>query len=255
MATKSNPKVVGYIRVSTAEQAADGVSLAAQEHKIRAYCDLYDLELLHVYSDEGESGKDLVRSGLKAALRDLTRSRASGIVVAKLDRLTRSIVDLNNLISEYFGDKAKQPASLYSVADQIDTRSASGRLVLNVLMSVAQWERETIGERTREALAHKKAKGERISRHAPYGWKVGPDGVRLVVNVEEQEAALIAKQYRKEGLSLRDIGYLLDDQGRFQRNGKPWSASTVKRLLKTTPPDPDGLTQVIVEVTPEPNSI
>ena len=237
MTANSTAKVVGYIRVSTAEQVTDGVSLAAQEHKIRAYCDLYDLELVQVYRDEGRSGKDLIRHNLQCALTDLHKDDISGIVGAKLDRLTRSIVDLNTLIDQYFGDKAKQPASLYSVADQIDTRSASGRLVLNVLMSVAPWERETIGERTREALAHKRARGERISRHAPYGWQIGPDGVKLVVNEEEQRTAMVARHFREQDISLRGIGDRLERAGKMQRNGKPWNASTVKRLLATKAPE------------------
>ena len=232
-------KVVGYIRVSTTEQASDGVSLAAQEHKIRAYCDLYDLELLHIWKDEGASGKNLNRTGLIYALADLAKVKSkgiTGIVVAKLDRLTRSIVDLNTLIDRYFGDRAKHPASLYSVADQIDTRSASGRLVLNVLMSVAQWERETIGERTRDALAHKRSKGERISRHAPYGWQLGSDGVHLEPNEYEQATARVAKEYRACGLSLRKVADALHSIHRFQRNGKTWSASTINRLLATRVP-------------------
>ena len=236
-------KVVGYIRVSTTEQASDGVSLAAQEHKIRAYCDLYDLELVTIYRDEGLSGKDLQRPGLQNALShcDPKHGEASGIVVAKLDRLTRSIVDLNTLIDRHFGDRAKHPASLYSVTDQIDTRSASGRLVLNVLMSVAQWERETIGERTRDALAHKRSKGERISRHAPYGWRVGSDGVHLEPDEYEQKTANLAKLYRDgQGFSLRGIGKVLQGLDRFQRNGKAWSASTVKRLLATNTPQTGG---------------
>lgn len=75
------------------------------------------------------------------------------MVVVKLDRLTRSVADWQLLIDDYFGERSGK--QLFSVADSIDTRTAAGRLVLNVLLSVAQWERETTGERTREALRHK----------------------------------------------------------------------------------------------------
>lgn len=230
MTTKT--KVVGYIRVSTEEQAREGVSLEAQKHKIEAYCDLYDLELIHCYVDPGASGKSLKkRPGLQDALLDLRNRNASGLVVAKLDRLTRSVRDLDTLISTYFGERAKYEASLFSVTDQVDTRSASGRLILNVLMSVAQWERETIGERTRDALDHKRSKGERISRRIPYGYQLASDGVHLEPNWKEYNAAHHAQVLHRRGLSLRSVGRALEGLGHSQRNGKAWHPSSIKALL------------------------
>ena len=130
-------KVIGYARVSTAEQASGGISLEAQEAKIRAYCDLHDLELVEVIIDGGESAKNLKRPGLQRGLAMLKKKTVGGLVVCKLDRLSRSVKDWNCLIDGYFGEKAGK--QLFSVADSIDTRTAAGRLVLNVLMSVAQW--------------------------------------------------------------------------------------------------------------------
>jgi DNA invertase Pin-like site-specific DNA recombinase len=227
-------KVVGYIRVSTEEQAKGGVSLEAQEKKIRAYCELYDLELTEIFVDAGASGKSLKkRPELAAALSYLEKDWgwASGLVVAKLDRLTRSVRDLDTLISTYFGERSKHESSLFSVADQVDTRSASGRLILNVLMSVAQWERETISERTKDALAHKRSKGERISRRIPYGYQLGVDGVHLVPNNLEREAAALAQNWHFLGNSLRKIGDMLWAGGYTQRNGRAWHPSSVKALL------------------------
>ena len=100
--------------------------------------------------------------------------KASGLVIAKLDRLSRSVVDWNTLIDGYFGEKAGK--QIFSVADSIDTRTAAGRLVLNVLMSVAQWERETIGERTKDALQHKIRNGERCGK-VRFGFRLADDGV------------------------------------------------------------------------------
>src|SRR3989442_11690 len=121
-------KVVGYCRVSTDTQADHGVSLQAQEEKIRQYCTLYNLELVTVVVDAGASAKTLRREGLQRVLSMLTHGHAEGIIVVKLDRLTRSVSDLGSLIGDYFSTYA-----LMSVCEQIDTRSASGRLVLNVL--------------------------------------------------------------------------------------------------------------------------
>jgi site-specific DNA recombinase len=139
-------RAVAYVRVSTEKQADHGVSLAAQRSKVEAYATLYDLELVETVVDAGVSAKDIQRPGLQKALRALEGGLADAVVVVKLDRLTRSVRDLGNLVEQYF---ATGRFSLLSVGEQIDTRSAAGRLVLNVLASVAQWEREATGERTR----------------------------------------------------------------------------------------------------------
>ena len=157
-------RVVGYIRVSTEEQADRGLSLAAQRAKVEGYCRLYDLELVAIIEDAGQSAKTLKRDGLQHGLAMLRKGEAQGLVIAKLDRLTRSVGDWQDLIDCYFGERAGR--QLFSVADSIDTRTAACRLVLNVLLSVAKWEREAIGERTRDALQHKIARGERLSRFA-----------------------------------------------------------------------------------------
>src|SRR5256885_12778554 len=176
-------RVIGYIRVSTDEQATNGVSLAAQEQKVRAYCALYDLELVELIHDPGASAKTLDREGLSRALAALDRGEVDGLVVAKLDRLTRSVVDMATLVNEYFGERAGK--SLFSVADAIDTRTAAGRMVLNILVSVSQWERETIGERTRDALRHQRTVGE-VYGPTPLGY-AAVDG-RLVAVDDEQRA-------------------------------------------------------------------
>src|SRR3954451_4598324 len=98
-------KAVAYLRVSTDEQAAHGVSLAAQKGKVAAYAELYDLELVAVIEDGGASGKTLDRPGLKRALAVLHRGEAGALVVFKLDRLTRSVRDLGELLERHFGPK------------------------------------------------------------------------------------------------------------------------------------------------------
>jgi DNA invertase Pin-like site-specific DNA recombinase len=177
--TTETTKAVGYIRVSTDSQAEHGVSLEAQKAKIEAYAALYELTLVDIVVDAGVSAKTLDRPGLTRALAMLRKGEASALLVAKLDRLTRSVKDLGTLVEDYF---ASDKITLLSVADAIDTRTAAGRLVLNVLGSVAQWERETIGERTSEAMAHKREQGQRTSLHAPYGFQIDDDGKTLVAD-------------------------------------------------------------------------
>ena len=147
--------VIGYVRVSTDEQAKEGVSLADQEGKIRDYCRLYELNLVEIVVDAGESAKSLKRNGLEKVLASLETRKGGpeGLVICKLDRLTRSVADWSLLIERHFGEAAKVKRQLFAVEDSIDTRTPGGQLVLNILMSVSEWERKIIAERTRSALA------------------------------------------------------------------------------------------------------
>jgi len=122
-------KVLGYVRVSTEEQAERGVSLDAQRAKLEAYATLYDLELVEVIVDAGVSAKSFDRPGLQHALSLLRKGKTQALLVAKLDRLTRSMRDLGTLVEE---ELVKGKWALLSVAEQLDTRTAPGRLVLNI---------------------------------------------------------------------------------------------------------------------------
>jgi DNA invertase Pin-like site-specific DNA recombinase len=227
-ATQST-KAVGYIRVSTDKQTEHGVSLEAQQAKIAQYAALYDLELVDVIIDAGASAKTLERPGLQRALGMLRKGQANALLVTKLDRLTRSVKDLGTLVETYF---SSDKITLLSVADSIDTRTAAGRLVLNVLASVAQWERETISERTAEAMAHKREQGQRTSLYAPYGFQIAADGKTLVV--DEAEHALLAaiKDARSRGLTHRAIVAELARQGFTTRKGTPILRTQVQRIME-----------------------
>jgi DNA invertase Pin-like site-specific DNA recombinase len=218
-------RIVAYIRVSTDKQAEHGVSLDAQRAKVEQYAALYDLELVAVEVD-ALSAKTTARPALARALAMLDAGTADGLLVVKLDRLTRSVRDLGDLIERYFGARG---SSLISVSENVDTRTAAGRLVLNVLASVGQWEREAIGERTSAAMQHKKAVGETTGT-APYGFRVGADGVRLEEDAAEQRALALVRELRAEGLSLRAIGDRLTAAGLTPRSGKAWHPQTVARI-------------------------
>jgi len=145
------------------------------------------------------------------------------MVIAKLDRLTRNVADLGTLVSTVF-DKAE----LYSVSEQINTKNAAGRLVLNVLVSVAQWERETICERTKDALQAKKARGEKTGGNVPFGFNV--INGKLVKNEEEQAIISEIKSLKNKGLSLRKIAGILNEKGIVTKNGKAWTATQIQRI-------------------------
>jgi DNA invertase Pin-like site-specific DNA recombinase len=225
MATTTKTRAVAYVRVSTDKQADHGVSLEAQQAKVRTYADLYDLDLVEVVVDAGASAKTLDRPGLTRVLSMLKRGEVDAVVVMKLDRLTRSVADLGTLVDTYF-----QKAALLSVSEQIDTRTAGGRLVLNVLASVAQWEREAIGERTSVAMKHKASKGERVGA-IPYGFALAADGVALVAVEAEQAVIVEAHTLRSAGLSLRAVATELARRGFVSRSGRVFDATQVSRMV------------------------
>lgn len=220
-------RTVAYLRVSTDKQADKGVSLDAQRAKVEAYAQLYDLELVAIEVDAGVSAKSLARPALDRALAMLRRGDADALLVVKLDRLTRSVRDLADLLDQYFTKRA----ALLSVSEQIDTRSAAGRLVLNVLSSVGQWEREAIGERTAAAMQHKADRGEFTGGAAPYGFELAPDGVALVAVEPEQTVIATAKALRASGLSLRKVAAELGHKGHRARNGRAFAAVQVARMV------------------------
>jgi site-specific DNA recombinase len=218
-------RAVGYVRVSSDKQATGGVSLEAQTARIQAMATVQDAALLEVIVDAGESAKTLNRPGMVRLLELVDARQVQTVIVAKLDRLTRSVRDLADLLERF----ERRGVALVSVSESLDTGTAAGRLVLNVMMSVAQWEREAIGERTREALRHKKANGLRVGG-IPYGFQMSADGRTLEANAAEQRTIEIIRECRLAGFSLRQVAAELNRQGRSTRTGGPWRFQYVAPL-------------------------
>jgi DNA invertase Pin-like site-specific DNA recombinase len=154
--------MVGYLRVSTEEQAHSGLGLDAQRDTIQRYADAHRWDLIW-YADEGLSAKSLDRPQLQAALARLhvlpKRRDVDGIVVAKLDRLSRSVHDFSGLLKL----AAARRWSVVAIDPGVDTSTPTGKLVANVMMSVAEWEREVIGERTSVAMQAAKRQGRHMA--------------------------------------------------------------------------------------------
>lgn len=223
--TTPTTRVVAYIRVSTDKQSDEGWSLEAQKEKLAAYAKLYDLEIIVYEYDAGESASSLERPALQRALARLDRFEASGLLVVKLDRLTRNVRDLCTLVDNYFKDGMH---SLMSIGEQVDTRSASGRLVINILTAVSQWEREAIGERTSAVMQHMKASGKFTGGFPPFGYYVDDDGE---LKQHESEQCIIAEAkrlYKLDVYSLRDLGRIV---GPNPRTGKPFDPKQIQRML------------------------
>jgi site-specific DNA recombinase len=225
-------RVVGYVRVSTEQQADSGLSLDAQRSELRAYAFATELELVDILEDAGLSAKSLDRPALQRALAMLDAGGADGLLIAKLDRLTRSVRDLGDLVERYFTSRF----SLLSVADSIDTRTAGGRLVLNVLAAVSQWEREATAERTRDAVAQLRGEGVTLGGER-FGWRRGDDaddhGRRLLESVAaEMDTVGRIRELHRQGLSIRAIAQQLAAEGCPTKRGGRWHPTMVHRILR-----------------------
>lgn len=217
-------KAVGYIRVSTQGQVDEGISLDAQRAKIEAWCALNDVHLVAVFDDAGVSGASMNRrDGLQAAL-DATR-KGMALVSYSISRMARSTRDML-MIAEHLDAKG---ADLVSVTEKIDTTTAAGRMVFKMLAVLADFERDQIGERTKMALAHKKAKGE-VYAPVPFGFEAS-DGRLIEVHQESLIVADIIRQ-REAGASLAEIAHGLNTRGVQGKRGGRWYASTVRYLIQ-----------------------
>jgi DNA invertase Pin-like site-specific DNA recombinase len=179
----SSMRAIGYVRVSTDKQADRGVSLEAQEAKIRAMGTVQGAEIAELIVDGGESAKNLNRPGMERLLSLVDRGKVQTVIIAKLDRLTRSVKDLAELLERF----QRRVVSLVSVAESLDTGSAAGRLVINIMTAVSQWEREAIGERTKDAMQRKKSNRKCVGNIA-YGFRLAPDGEHIEPEPGEQVA-------------------------------------------------------------------
>jgi site-specific DNA recombinase len=186
---------------------------------------LQGVDLADVLVDAGESAKSLQRPAMGRLLELVDARAVQVVIIAKLDRLTRSVRDLGDLLERF----QRRGVALVSVAESLDTSSAAGRLVINVMGAVSQWEREAIGERTRDALRHKRATG-RAWNHAPYGWRL-EDG-QLVAEPAEQDAITAMRGWQTEGASLRAIAARLNAQGVATKKGGQWQAKQVADVLR-----------------------
>jgi len=219
-------QVIAYARVSTDEQAATGAGLAAQRDAIAEEAVRRGWDIAAIHEDGGASGRSLDgRPGLSAALRSVAGGEAEALVVAKLDRLSRSLIDFAVLL-----DRARREGWAVIALDLgVDTTTPAGELMANVMAAVAQWERRAIGERTRAALAVRRREGVRLGRP-----RAVPPEIRARVVAE-----------RAAGQTFRRIAAGLDaDAIPTARGGKRWRPETIRRLVQQE--------RTAVEVSPGP---
>ena len=153
-------------------------------------------------------------------------SQSEAVIVAKLDRLTRSVKDLCALLERF----ERKRVALVSVAESLDTGSAAGRLVINIMTAVSQWEREAIGERTRDAMSHKRRNGERVGNIA-YGSRLAGDERHVEPDEGEQAVLARIRSLRQAKKTLRAIAAELNDSGFQTRRGTSWRHEHIKRIV------------------------
>jgi site-specific DNA recombinase len=223
-------RVVGYTRVSTIEQATDGMSLDAQESRIRAWAETTGAKIVEIVRDEGVSGTKVLgeRAGGRriADLLDARRPDVDAVVVVRMDRLGRDAAEQLALLKRFRTGKV----GLVAIAQQIDLATPHGRAMAQIGAVFAELERSLIAERTVEALTELRRQG-RAWNHPPFGWDA-VDG-RLVPNAVEQDSLARIRQLRAAGLSYHKVSAVLDAEGRPTKRGGGWQAASVRSVLRT----------------------
>jgi site-specific DNA recombinase len=216
---------IGYVRVSTSGQAIEGVSLEAQQARIKAWCTANGYELQQTFTDEGISGKRTInRPALNSAIAAVCRQKGAALVVYSLSRLARSTRDAINLAEKL----EKAGADLVSLSERLDTTSASGKMIFRLLAVLAEFERDLISERTRAALAHKRSKNERTG-NIPFGYRLAENGVHLVPESTEQATLRRLRSMKMRGLPWRVIAEQFNEEGVPTRNGQPWTLFNARK--------------------------
>lgn len=226
-------RAIGYVRVSTAEQAKDGESLRRQEALIRAEAERQGWELLAVLRDEGISGSKPAskRPGFAALVAMVRAKAASVVVVADLSRLSRSQKD--TLI--FLEDVCTPAKARLHTLDKgfVENKTVSGTMDLTLKALLAEVYRKEISEKTLRAMAYKRQRGEKLGGDVPFGFKA--DGGKLVADETEQAVIRLVQEHRQRGCSLREIAAKLQQTGATTKRGlAEWNASQVQRILART---------------------
>jgi DNA invertase Pin-like site-specific DNA recombinase len=179
-------------------------------------------------ADAGESASSLDRPGMARVLALVKARKVEAVLIAKLDRITRSVRDLADLLDTF----SRHHCALVSAGESLNTETAAGRMIVRIMAVISEWEREAIGERTRDALSAKRSRGERTSRHAPLGFQLTPDGRLEPHDVERGQLRVIA-ECRAAGFTWGGTAHELARLGYLTRAGRPWTWGNVRSAHTT----------------------
>jgi len=227
-------RVYGYSRVSSEQQRQSGASIEAQAQKIRAQALLKEVTLTEIITDEGESGKNFDRPGMKRLLDMVRANEVDMVIVTNLDRVSRSARDTDDLIKLF----TKHNVTFISIAQSFDMSTASGRLMMGITALYAQFEREANSERTATALQQIKRSGCPAGP-APYGFRAQErpivNGKRqrmpLLPDPAEQHTIKVARKMREDGVSYRVMAEQLNEAGYRTRKGGKWLFNAMAGLV------------------------
>lgn len=223
-----------YVRKSQNGTGDEGCTEANQRARTLDYCASNEIEPVETIVDMLQTSKTLKRPGVKRALAMIEAGEVDALVIYRLDRLTRSLADLTALLE---GPFAPGRAQLHSIHEKLDTSSATGRMLVNILGTVNQWQREIIGENTRETLQTMVSQGAKLGG-APYGWRkvAGPGGKLTALEAIPAQQAIIFEVREMWGigkLSQKTIAALMNERGRPAPKGAKWSRRSVQCILAT----------------------
>ncbi|UPO88306.1 recombinase family protein [Niallia sp. Man26] len=216
-------KCVAYIRVSTDEQAKHGYSIAAQIERLEAYCVSQEWSLIDTFIDDGYSAKDLNRPQFKEMMNRIKNENIDVLLVYRLDRLTRSVLDLYEILKIL----DEHNCMFKSATEVYDTTNAMGRLFITLVAAIAQWERENTAERVKLGMEKKTKLGKWKGGMAPYGYKI----VNKELEINEDEEPLIKYIFHlSRTLGFYSIAKKITEQGFTTRKGGDWHVDTVRDI-------------------------
>lgn len=219
-------KAIGYIRVSTEEQAKNGTSLDMQQAKIQAYTALEDMDLIETVADEGLSGCSIKgRPGIQKILEMVKTRQVKAVIVYKLDRLARNTIEALQVAKLM----DRHGVALHSITEKLDTKSALGRFFFTLMASIAEMERGIIGERICAAMSRKREKGEACNNNPPYGLYIVGD--RLEPHPFEQRVIMRVQELRLLKYTIHGIIRELSKEGLFNRKGKPFGKTQIHNII------------------------
>lgn len=213
-------KAALYVRVSTEEQAKEGYSIKAQEQRLTDFANSQGWNITHTFIDDGYSAKDLDRPQMKEMIEKIKEKAFDVVLVYRLDRLVRSVMNLHELLMLFDDHKVM----FKSATEMFDTTSAMGRFFITLVGAMAQWERENLAERVHMGMKRMVEEGKRAGGTAPFGYDL-EDG-KLVINHEEAKwVRFIFDAYRTKG--KRAIAEVLNNNGIKTKQGNYWQDGVV----------------------------
>jgi site-specific DNA recombinase len=219
-------KAIGYIRVSTEEQAKHGISLNMQRAEINAYAQLESMTLVEIVADEGLSGCTIkTRPGIQKILQMVRRREVEAVVVFKLDRLARNTIEALK-IARLMDRKA---VALHSITERLDTKSAMGRFFFTLMASLAEMERGIISERIKAAMDRKRERGEPRNGNPPYGFRIVAG--QVIADSYEQKVIQRIVALHGAGHTIFRIIDILRREDLLNRRGKPFGKTQIHNLI------------------------